>query len=81
MDKSTTLYAVTAAGAIYSAQTLLAPSSYLKSSAYADNEDTRAMCRAVGGGILGLTSISYLAAKSDSMELKLCAAPRSRASP
>jgi len=73
MDKSTACNVITAAGAVYAAQTLLVPHTYLEQDGTAVNADTEALTRGLGGGILGLTSVAYMAAKSDSDEAKTIA--------
>ena len=50
MDKSTTLYTITAAGSLYTAHMLLAPRFYLSQAKIDENFDTIALFRGLGGG-------------------------------
>jgi hypothetical protein len=65
MDRDTALWVVSVTGAAYSLQTMLVSADSLGSDAAQVS-----IKRAVGGGMLGLAIISYLAAASDSEELK-----------
>ena len=60
-DSNTILKMNIAAGAIYSAQTILLPQVYLQKDGQEVNDRNVALTRTIGGGILGLTVASYLA--------------------
>lgn len=73
MDKSTTLSLVSVAGAIYAAQTILAPKTWLEPNKLPVNDDTIFITRAAGGGILGVTVMAYLSkgASTESQDIAL----------
>ena len=52
---------------------MAAPHTYLEADQTEATQDTVALTRGMAGGILGLTSVSYMAAKSDSDEVKTVA--------
>jgi hypothetical protein len=73
MDKSTTLTICSVAGAIYAAQTILAPQTWLEPNKLPVNDDTIFITRACGGGILGMTVMGYLSkgASGESQDIAL----------
>jgi hypothetical protein len=70
MDATTACNAIALSGGIYGLQMCLLPSTYLSLDNTPINNDTEDLCRSTGCGILGLTSLAYMAAKSDSTEAK-----------
>ena len=71
MDNKTTITVGAIAGSVYAAQMILAPSMYLDMDGQKSNSDNTALCRAVGGGIAGLTTAAVLASRSESNEVQM----------
>merc|ERR1711977_544095 len=75
MDTTLALRITTAAGLGYSVLTLGMPKMYLtQANLDGENEDMQLLTRNIGGGILGLTSMTYMASTrgADCKELALC---------
>eukprot|EP00656_Telonema_subtile_P042132 TRINITY_DN475_c0_g1_i1.p1 TRINITY_DN475_c0_g1~~TRINITY_DN475_c0_g1_i1.p1 ORF type:complete len:122 (-),score=18.31 TRINITY_DN475_c0_g1_i1:171-536(-) len=70
MDQDHALKAVVAASAAYSAQTLLAPHTYLQQDDIEVTPKTEGLTRSMGCGILAVCTSTYLASQSSSAEFK-----------
>eukprot|EP00656_Telonema_subtile_P042134 TRINITY_DN475_c0_g1_i3.p1 TRINITY_DN475_c0_g1~~TRINITY_DN475_c0_g1_i3.p1 ORF type:complete len:121 (-),score=16.82 TRINITY_DN475_c0_g1_i3:156-518(-) len=70
MDQDSALKVVAGAAAVYSAQTLLAPHTYLQQDDIEVTPKTEGLTRSMGCGILGIASSAYLASQSSSAEFK-----------
>ena len=67
------LTAVSAAGAVYSAGTLVVPNTYLEMDGAEKTDTTRALTRGIGAGIAGLTALSIHGRMSENNDVKKAA--------
>eukprot|EP00656_Telonema_subtile_P042135 TRINITY_DN475_c0_g1_i4.p1 TRINITY_DN475_c0_g1~~TRINITY_DN475_c0_g1_i4.p1 ORF type:complete len:121 (-),score=17.68 TRINITY_DN475_c0_g1_i4:154-516(-) len=70
MDQDSALKVVAGAAAVYSAQTLLAPHTYLQQDDIEVTPKTEGLTRSMGCGILAVCASTYLASQSSSAEFK-----------
>jgi hypothetical protein len=70
MDQSASLMAITVAGIGYAAYMLLAPATYASEIGAQPDADNQFLTRQLGCAIAGISTMTYMAAKSDSAEVK-----------